>query len=670
MNKNLLFSLLSVLIIVINSFSAQSQNIAITDDDTYVANSSAMLDVKSVSKGLLIPRLTTAQRNGILSPALGLLVYDTNLNCFYHWNGTSWTNLTSGNANGIWEYNSPYVYLNNLNNKLGVGTATPFGKMEVKSDVTLGINDPIFQVVNNNGDTVFAVYQQGVRVNVEDSPGKATSSKGGFAVGGFSPSKGTFTNEFLRVTPDSVRIYIENNPAKATTSKGGFAVGGFSPSKTSATNYLDLTPDNYFIGHESGAKNNSGLYNSFLGYQSGKENYSGASNVFIGYQSGYTNVGGVSNLFAGYQSGFYNLNGSYNVAVGSSAGFNLTSSQYNTFVGLAAGFNNTSASFNSYFGCNSAYFTKGGASNSFFGVNSGYYFDYGIGNTFLGSDCGRGGSDGSASGTQYGNYNSFLGFMSGHDIDDGDNNVLLGSYAGYKLFSGNTNTALGYRAGYNLISGTNNVLIGPYSGYAMLSSASSNVFLGYQSGYNETGSNKLYIENTSANSASALIYGEFDNNLLRFNANVGINIAPDPSYQLKVSGNTNIAGDVSATSVTASNINGLNFGKIFLNANGSIVSTRAGTHELYWDKASGNIVINNTNADYCDYWCQSQKGAVTAGNSGAILPSTSNSIIISGVNTNGNGFEIHFGQADGTGGWCSVWLQYANGNLVGHYIIY
>jgi len=43
----------------------------------------------------------------------------------------------------------------------------------------------------------------------------------------------------------------------------------------------------------------------------------------------------------------------------------------------------------------------------------------------------------------------------------------------------------------------------------------SNVFLGFESGYNETGSNKLYIENS--NSTTPLIYGEFDNDILRVN---------------------------------------------------------------------------------------------------------------------------------------------------------
>jgi len=53
-----------------------AQNVAITDDDTYNADSSAMLDVKSISKGMLVPRMTTIQRQLINNPATGLLVFD------------------------------------------------------------------------------------------------------------------------------------------------------------------------------------------------------------------------------------------------------------------------------------------------------------------------------------------------------------------------------------------------------------------------------------------------------------------------------------------------------------------------------------------------------------------------------------------------------------------
>ena len=75
--------------------SGLAQNIAITDDNGYSAESTAMLDVKSTSKGLLVPRMDSSQRVGIVSPATGLLVYDTDDNAFFYFDGSGWLNLSS-----------------------------------------------------------------------------------------------------------------------------------------------------------------------------------------------------------------------------------------------------------------------------------------------------------------------------------------------------------------------------------------------------------------------------------------------------------------------------------------------------------------------------------------------------------------------------------------------
>jgi hypothetical protein len=54
------------------------------------ADASAMLDIKSTDKGLLIPRVTTAQRNNIALPATGLLVFQTDApEGFYYNKGTT-----------------------------------------------------------------------------------------------------------------------------------------------------------------------------------------------------------------------------------------------------------------------------------------------------------------------------------------------------------------------------------------------------------------------------------------------------------------------------------------------------------------------------------------------------------------------------------------------------
>lgn len=57
---------------------------------TSTPNSSAILEINSTNKGLLTPRMTTAQRNAIITPAQGLLIYDTDLNALYHYNGNAW----------------------------------------------------------------------------------------------------------------------------------------------------------------------------------------------------------------------------------------------------------------------------------------------------------------------------------------------------------------------------------------------------------------------------------------------------------------------------------------------------------------------------------------------------------------------------------------------------
>jgi len=51
---------------------------------------SAMLEVKSTDKGFLPPRMTTAQRDAIGSPATGLTIFNTDYNCLQFYNGSLW----------------------------------------------------------------------------------------------------------------------------------------------------------------------------------------------------------------------------------------------------------------------------------------------------------------------------------------------------------------------------------------------------------------------------------------------------------------------------------------------------------------------------------------------------------------------------------------------------
>ncbi len=65
---------------------------------TVTPAASSALDIASTTKGLLAPRMTTAQKAAIASPATGLLVYDTTLGGFYFYDGSGWVAITSGNT--------------------------------------------------------------------------------------------------------------------------------------------------------------------------------------------------------------------------------------------------------------------------------------------------------------------------------------------------------------------------------------------------------------------------------------------------------------------------------------------------------------------------------------------------------------------------------------------
>ena len=211
-----------------------SQNIAITDDNLYNADPSAMLDVKSTTKGLLIPRLTTTQREDIDPAALGLLVFDITEKAFYYYDGSEWVNLSKGQ---LWSLNSNYVLLSDTTARVGIGTLTPNSKLEVKADASFTSGDTLFAVKDKDGNIVFAVFPDGAKVYVNES---AKGTVGGFAVSGRSPTKAT-EEDFLKVTPDSTRVWIREDAAKGSV--GGFAVSGRSPTKGVVNDYFISTAD-------------------------------------------------------------------------------------------------------------------------------------------------------------------------------------------------------------------------------------------------------------------------------------------------------------------------------------------------------------------------------------------------------------------------------------------
>jgi len=134
--KKLLFLLTIVLAIVITL--PLSSQVSFTTDGSD-PDASAMLDVKSTTSGMLVPRMTEAERDAINGGtfATGLIIYQTNNSPgFYYYDGAAWQKLVAGD-DGDWAYNGNDIYSTNSGN-VGIGTSTPVRTLHVNGHVAFG----------------------------------------------------------------------------------------------------------------------------------------------------------------------------------------------------------------------------------------------------------------------------------------------------------------------------------------------------------------------------------------------------------------------------------------------------------------------------------------------------------------------------------------------------
>lgn len=82
---------------MVNAQTVGISNTSITPDP------SSILELRSSDKGLLIPRMTTGERNSIPSPVNGLMIYNTSTNSFNFYDGTIWKEFiaASGSVNSV-----------------------------------------------------------------------------------------------------------------------------------------------------------------------------------------------------------------------------------------------------------------------------------------------------------------------------------------------------------------------------------------------------------------------------------------------------------------------------------------------------------------------------------------------------------------------------------------
>ena len=115
----------AVLIILLLAGPISHAQVGISTDNS-VPDPSAMLDVKSTTKGVLVPRMTIAERNAISSPANGLLVFCLDNNQYFSNKGTpalpNWVMISSQ-----WLNNGNNIYFNSGN--VGIGLASPSSLM-------------------------------------------------------------------------------------------------------------------------------------------------------------------------------------------------------------------------------------------------------------------------------------------------------------------------------------------------------------------------------------------------------------------------------------------------------------------------------------------------------------------------------------------------------------
>lgn len=149
-------SILCFVILLLAGYFVQAQ-VAVNTDGSAPDNS-AMLDVKSLTKGFLAPRMTFAQRIAIVSPATGLTVYQTDgVPGLYSNTGTPATPvwMLAGSNASPWLINGSSIYYNAGN--VGIGTNTP------NAHLTVPENGPAYTATYG---TYISPWSSGTNVSV------------------------------------------------------------------------------------------------------------------------------------------------------------------------------------------------------------------------------------------------------------------------------------------------------------------------------------------------------------------------------------------------------------------------------------------------------------------------------------------------------------------------
>ncbi|QNA43210.1 tail fiber domain-containing protein [Lacibacter sediminis] len=304
--KKLLFSL--ICIPVASILYGQSLGINADGSDP---DSSAILDVKSTNKGVLIPRMNQSQRNAIVLPAIGLIVYQTdNTPGFYNYNGSVWT-AVSPTTNNLW----------NINGNAGITSANFIGTTD-NQPLVFKVNNTQVGKFSNVGGNVLLGYNSGTMI---------TSGTNNTALGNSALYSNTEGHHNVAIGINSL---FTNNIGAANIAIGPDAL------------YSNTTGQvNIAIGRASLRNNTNGQFNTAVGYEALTNNISGYSNTAMGNRALINNQFGTFNTAVGDAALNANVNGYGNTAMGNNSLLN-TNSIGNAGFGGASLYQNTTGSQN------------------------------------------------------------------------------------------------------------------------------------------------------------------------------------------------------------------------------------------------------------------------------------------------------------------------------------
>jgi hypothetical protein len=435
---------------------ARAQSFAINTDGS-TADASALLDVKSNSKGVMIPRMNKAQKNAIVAPATGLLVFQIAPDSagFHYYDGVKWLWLPASNSLDTIAWKTAGNTGTNISNHF-------FGTLD---------NVPLSFRQNNKWI------------------GRFDATTKNYYIGAGSGANNIGTNNVA--IGDSVGYNSKASSAVIIGDHAGYNINNFNGGYRSVL-IGDYAGDSSvaswstIVGNFAGRRNQrSG--STFFGSSAGENNTTGY-NCFIGDNTGLSNKTGTVNTFIGNLTG-YNNNANYNTAVGSFALLNNSTSDNNTAVGALALSSNSSKA-NTAVGAFALRNLQGSTSqwNVAIGDSAAYNLTSGANNVVMGSWAFKDHTTGSR--------NTAIGNFALGESTNGDENTALGENS-LANTNNNLNTGIGKNAGLTNYSGTNNTFLGAFAnsfqdnltnataiGYRAMVQASNALILGSISGFN------------------------------------------------------------------------------------------------------------------------------------------------------------------------------------------